>query len=138
MRFIAELFNLMAIVLHRRLRGDVDIVWIKTDKIVELAYDVKGASYIFRSEQYKYLLISNGWLKTTRTKYAYSVKLLVEPNGEPIDKTFGIYGSQCPRFMKNSTYPHRLAINAHLKRVILPHRADCIVIDENIDIQPNC
>lgn len=128
MHFIAEIFHLMAIVLHRKLRGEVDVVWIKTDKVIELVYDVKGASYTFRSQQYKYLLISSGWLKTTRVKYIYSVKLLVSPeDDEEEDKTFGMYGSQCPNFMKNGTYPHRLAINAHLKRVILPHRADCII-----------
>lgn len=135
MRFIAEIFNLLAIMVHRKLRGDVDIVWVKTDKVIELAYDVKGTTYNFRSQQYKYLLISNGWLKTTRVKYAYSVKLLVSPDNMTDDSTYGLYGSQCPRFMKNSTYPHRLAINAHLKRVILPHRNDCIVESNDLD---NC
>ena len=127
MDFIAEMFNLMAVVVHRKIRGEVDVRCIKTDKTIELVYMVQGVRYVFRSQQYIYQMRSTGWMTGLRTSYVYKVKLVVAPGDTVSDQSLGIYQNQCPNFLKNTTYPHRLAINAHFKRVTQSVYPDFII-----------
>lgn len=127
MEFMAEMFNLLAIMVHRKLRGEVDVICIKTDKSIQLVYAVKETQYVFLSQQYRYTMRSNGWFSGARTNYVYKVKLMVAPGDEGNNQSLGVYQNQCPNFLKDTTYPHRLAINAHFKRVTQSVNPDFII-----------
>ena len=118
MKFLMEMLYLFVIVLHHRLFGDPTVTYVATDKSVTLEYKVKDNIYTFTSRQHICTVIHNGILKYKSRSYFYKVMLNTNsPNLE--DNLERCYTNLCPFFLRNTSYPHRLAINAHFKYVTL-------------------
>lgn len=117
MNFLIEMLCLLVIVVHHKLFGDPTVTYVATDKSVTLSYRVKENIYTFVSTQYIYTVIHNGILKYKSRSYFYKVELRTNSltlEHEHVDS----YTALCPCFLRNTSYPHRLAINAHFKAVI--------------------
>ena len=117
MSVLLEMLCLVLIVVHHKLFGDPTVTCVATDKTVTLSYKVKENIYTFISTQYIYTIFNNGILKYNTRSYIYKVEhttnsLTLESEGNKW------YKSMCPCFLSNTSYPHRLAINAHFKAVV--------------------
>lgn len=116
MEFLIEILYLFVIVLHHRLFGDPTVTYVATDRTVTLNYTVKENIYTFISTQYICTVIHTGILKYKSRSYYYKVKLnTTSPNID--NEVIHCYPLLCPWFLRHTTYPHRLAINAHFKLV---------------------
>lgn len=116
MNFLIEMLYLFMIVTHHRLFGDPTVTYVATDKSVRLQYRVHGYIYTFVSTQHICTVIHTGILKYKSKSYYY--KVVLDTNSPNIvDNLERCYTHLCPFFLKNTTYPHRLAINAHFKLV---------------------
>lgn len=116
MKFLIEMLYLFVIVLHHKLFGDPTVTYVATDKVVRLEYTIRGIIYTFISTQYICTVIHTGILKYKSKSYFYKVKL--ETNSPTlVGGLEGCYTNLCPWFLRNTSYPHRLAINAHFKSV---------------------
>lgn len=116
MNFFIEMLYLFVIVVHHRLFGDPTVTYVATDRTVTLQYTVRDNVYTFVSTQYICTVIHTGILRYKSKSYYYKVKL--NTNATNVHGTLEkCYRCLCPRFLKNTTYPHRLAINAHFKAV---------------------
>lgn len=117
MTVLLEMLCLVLIVVHHKLFGDPTVTCVATDKTVTLSYKVKENIYTFISTQYIYTIFNNGILKYSTCSYFYKVKLTT--NSLTLESEQDkCYKSMCPRFLKNTSYPHRLAINAHFKSLV--------------------
>lgn len=113
MSAIIELFELILIILHKRLFGEIVLDFNSTGRHVMLDFIINGQSYAFISTQYKMCLRRKGLLKCCKTHYVYKVEVL--NHGEGNSK---FYGHMCPKLLYKSSYPHRLAIDEHVKTIM--------------------
>lgn len=116
MMFLLEMLFLCVIVLHHKLFGDPTVTVMETDNTVKLSYSVRGNIYTFISTQCIYSVLHSGFLKYTSKSYFYKVKLITNSTTLKSEK-HKYYTLMCPSFLSNTSYPHRLAINAHYKMV---------------------
>ena len=119
MNALIEMLYLFVIVLHHRLFGDPTVTYVATDKVVTLEYSVRENIYTFISTQHLCTVVHTGILKYKSTSYFY--KVILKTNSPTLENnTERCYSSLCPFFLRNTTYPHRLAINAHFKLLVTP------------------
>lgn len=116
MVFLIEMLYLVVIVVHHKLFGDPTVTYVVTDNTVTLSYNVGDRNYTFVSTQYIYTVKHSGILKYNTKSFYYKVSLVSNsPSLEP--DMVKNYALMCPYILKNTSYPHRLAINAHFKSV---------------------
>lgn len=116
MHMLLEMLCLFLILVHYRLFGERLVEFTKTDKVITLTYEVAGIHYCFKSTQYVYKVINSGIFKYTSISYIYRVDR-IGVGHESLTCPCAYYTNLCPGFLKNTSYPHRLAINAHFRRL---------------------
>lgn len=123
MSVITNIFIYFFIRVHRKLIGHSDVIVVTTGETFELTFNLKEGIYKFRSIQGRYIVKRTGLLKFKSIKMVYRVDLVsaekVDNEGHIAldDPNFGLYFNLCPNFLKNTTYPHRLAIITHFYRI---------------------
>lgn len=116
MEFLIEMLYLCMIVLHRKIYGDPTVTHAATDRIVTLNYEVKENIYTFISTQYICTVMHTGIIKYKSTRHYYKVRFTT--NSPTLSNhEEHCYPRLCPWFLRHTSYPHRLAINAHFKLV---------------------
>lgn len=113
MNALIELFQLIVIVLHKKLFGNMVISFDSTDRFIMLDYIVNGVNYEFMSTQYKLTIARKGLFKLTQIHYLYKVEVL-NINEDHCQ----YYSHMCPKFLYKTSYPHRIAIDEHFKKVM--------------------
>lgn len=114
---ISEIIELLFIIINNLLFGDIDVAIVKTHRSVKLSYEVNGSVYTFISTQFMYTKQYSGLLRCVKNEYVYKVELLTNTD-KSSDESVGYYLHMCPRCLFKTTYPHRLAINAHFRNSI--------------------
>ena len=96
---IKEVIELLLILINNLLYGDIDEV------------------YTFISTQFMYTKQYNGLFNSLKREYIYKVELLTTTD-KIVGETVGYYLHMCPKWLFKTTYPHRLAINAHYRNSV--------------------
>jgi hypothetical protein len=60
---------------------------------------------------------NNGLFNSLKREYIYKVELLTTTD-KIVGETVGYYLHMCPKWLFKTTYPHRLAINAHYRNSV--------------------
>ena len=118
---VREVILLMLMVVHRRLYGYPAVSFNPTDNTFNLTANKNGKQYDFESRQYMYTVEYSGLLKHTKVNYFYKVHLI--SNERSCDTSSGYYTSLISiagrkMLHEKTTYGHRLAIDAHLDKVV--------------------
>ena len=114
---IKEIIELLLILINNLLYGDIDVNVIRTHRSVKLSFNVGDEVYTFISTQFMYTKQYNGLFTSLKREYIYKVELLPTTD-KVIGESVGYYLHMCPKWLIKTTYPHRLAINAHYRNSI--------------------
>ena len=114
---IKEVIELLLILINNLLYGDVVVSVIRTHRSVKLSFNVGDEVYTFISTQFMYTKQYNGLFNSLKREYIYKVELLTTTD-KIVGESVGYYLHMCPKRLFKTTYPHRLAINAHYRNSV--------------------
>ena len=114
---IKEVIELLLILINNLLYGDIDVNITRTHRSVKLSFNVDDEVYTFITTQFMYTKKYNGLFNSLKREYIYKVELLTTTD-KIVGESVGYYLHMCPKWLFKTTYPHRLAINAHYRNSV--------------------
>lgn len=109
MGIVRDILTYLFTIVYTKFYGD-EKVEIEKASTVEFEIMLEGKAYHCLSEETKFAIHFNKWIKTTKYFRLYHVQMVkLETN----EKTEGWYPLLCPSFLKDTGYPHHSAIRSH-------------------------
>lgn len=114
-----EIFTAIIAALYITIHGNVVVNTNMTDLKFRHVKKLNGSHMLLIDcQQFKHRCVYERWWLINRTRYTYRVEILECKDSTMVKSFQRTYPHMGPRILRNTTYPHRLAVNACIDEII--------------------